>query len=79
MTSRGKVAKKLALYPPKELMLKLGLNEGKKVSYKVEDGRLVVEPIPDPIELALHSKKWTKTGARELERESERTQRELYG
>jgi virulence-associated protein VagC len=79
MSARGKVAKKLALYPPKELMLKLGMDEGKKVSYKVEDGRLVVEPIPDPIDLALRSKKWAKTSVRELELESEKEQRELYG
>ncbi len=79
MTARGKVAKKLALYPPKELMLKLGLHEGKKVGYKVEDGRLVVEPIPDPIELALRYKKWAKTSVKELELLSEKEQRELYG
>jgi hypothetical protein len=39
----------------------------------------VVEPIPDPIDLALRSKKWAKTSVRELELESEKEQRELYG
>jgi hypothetical protein len=31
------------------------------VRYETEDGRLVVEPLPDPIDVAFHSKKWTKT------------------
>jgi bifunctional DNA-binding transcriptional regulator/antitoxin component of YhaV-PrlF toxin-antitoxin module len=32
--------------PPKEIREKLGLNAYTKVIYKIEDGRLIVEPIP---------------------------------
>ncbi|MCS4540650.1 MAG: AbrB/MazE/SpoVT family DNA-binding domain-containing protein [Thaumarchaeota archaeon] len=78
MAREGKVAKKLALYPPKRLMNELGLKEGQRVKYKVEGGKLVVEPLPDPIDIALHSKKWAKTSAREFELESEKEQSELY-
>jgi antitoxin component of MazEF toxin-antitoxin module len=77
LTNEGKVAKKFALYPPKVLMAQLGLKEGQKVRYEVEGGKLVVELLSDPIALALNSKKWARTSARELEMLSEREQSEL--
>ena len=77
MTNEGKVAKKFALYPPKVLMAQLGLKEGQKVRYEVEGGKLVVELLSDPIALALNSKKWARTSARELEMLSEQEQSEL--
>jgi virulence-associated protein VagC len=78
MKAEGKVAKKFALYPPKALISKLGLKEGQRVRYVIEDGKLVVEPLPDPIDLALHSKKWMKTSVMEFESESEKEQSESY-
>jgi len=79
LASTGKVAKKRALYPPKSIMDKLNLNEGQLVKYRIEDKRLVVEPVRDPLELAIKSKKWGKTTVKEFEEESEKEQRELYG
>ena len=78
MTAEGKVAKKFALYPPKGLINELGLKEGQRVRYVIEDGKLVVEPLPDPIDLALHSKKWMKTSVNGFESESQKEQSELY-
>lgn len=75
---KGKVAKKFALYPPKKILEKLGLREGQLVSYKVKEGRLLVEPIPDPLDLALRSKKWARTNVKVFEKESEQEQ-ERYG
>jgi antitoxin component of MazEF toxin-antitoxin module len=77
LTNEGKVAKKFALYPPKSLMEQLGLKEGQKVRYGVEDGKLVVELLPDPIDLALNSKKWATTSSKALEELSEKEQSEL--
>jgi antitoxin component of MazEF toxin-antitoxin module len=74
---KGKVAKKFALYPPKEMMKRLGLREGQRVGYEVVAGQLVVKPIEDPFELAIKSKKWAKTSVKEFEAESEREQNEL--
>ncbi|MHB1868580.1 MAG: AbrB/MazE/SpoVT family DNA-binding domain-containing protein [Nitrososphaerales archaeon] len=79
MASTGKVAKKRALYPPKSVMDMLELKEGQLVKYTIEDKKLIVEPLRDPIELALTSKKWGKTTVREFEQESEKEQEELYG
>jgi len=40
------VGSKGELFPPKEIRQKLGLHAHVKVIYKIEDGRLVVEPVP---------------------------------
>lgn len=57
MELKGEVAKKFALYPPKEMMRQLGLREGQTVGYEMIGGHLVVKPIEDPLELASNSKK----------------------
>ena len=42
----GRVGSKGELFPPKEIREKLGLRPHTKVLYKIEEGRLLVEPIP---------------------------------
>ena len=44
--SRNRVGSKGELFPPKEIRRRLGLNPHVKVIYKVEGGRLLVEPVP---------------------------------
>jgi bifunctional DNA-binding transcriptional regulator/antitoxin component of YhaV-PrlF toxin-antitoxin module len=43
---KSRVGSKGELFPPKEIKEKLGLRAHMKVLYKVENGRLIVEPIP---------------------------------
>ena len=43
---KSRVGSKGELFPPKEIREKLGLQPHRKVIYTIEDGRLVVEPIP---------------------------------
>jgi len=43
---KSRVGSKGELFPPKEVREKLGLRAHAKVIYKVENGRLVVEPVP---------------------------------
>jgi len=45
--SRSRVGSKGELFPPKEIREKLGLRAHVKVIYKIEEGRLVVEPVPN--------------------------------
>jgi len=45
--SKSRVGSKGELFPPKEIREKLGLRAHVKVIYKIEEGRLVVEPIPN--------------------------------
>ena len=42
----SRVGSKNELFPPKEIREKLGLKPGVKVIFRVEDGKLIVEPIP---------------------------------
>jgi len=42
----SRVGSKGELFPPKELRRRLGLRAHTKVIYKIESGRLVVEPVP---------------------------------
>jgi bifunctional DNA-binding transcriptional regulator/antitoxin component of YhaV-PrlF toxin-antitoxin module len=77
LRAKGRVAKKYALYPPKEIVDRLGLREGQTVAYELTGRELVVKPIEDPLELAVKSKKWAKTTVKEFEEQSQREQNEL--
>ncbi|MFQ6085723.1 MAG: AbrB/MazE/SpoVT family DNA-binding domain-containing protein [Candidatus Bathyarchaeia archaeon] len=46
MDDEKRVGSKGELFPPKEVREKLGLRPRMKVIYRIEAGRLVVEPIP---------------------------------
>jgi len=43
---KSRVGSKGELFPPKEIRERLGLHAHTKVIYKIEGGRLVVEPVP---------------------------------
>lgn len=46
MLTESRVGSKGELFPPKKIREKLGLKPHTKVIYRVEEGRLIVEPIP---------------------------------
>lgn len=77
MQAVGKVGKRSTLYPPKELMRRLGLKEGYKIVFRVEGDRLIIEKVKDPWMLALQTYKWAETTVEEFERESEELQEEF--
>jgi len=43
---KSRVGSKGELFPPKEIRRRLGLRAHTKVIYRIESGRLVVEPVP---------------------------------
>jgi bifunctional DNA-binding transcriptional regulator/antitoxin component of YhaV-PrlF toxin-antitoxin module len=43
---KSRVGSKGELFPPKEIRRRLGLRAHTKVIYKIESGRLIVEPVP---------------------------------
>jgi AbrB family looped-hinge helix DNA binding protein len=43
---KSRVGSKGELFPPKEIREKLRLHANTKVIYRIEEGRLVVEPVP---------------------------------
>ncbi len=72
---RGRVGKRGQIYLPKHIREQLNLREGDVVKFELNNGKLIVIPIPDPIELALKGKKWTIVSPEEIERISEEEQR----
>jgi len=46
MIIEGRVGSKGELFPPKKIREKLGLKPNMKIIYRIERGRLIVEPIP---------------------------------
>jgi len=73
----GRVGKRYTLYPPKELLEAIGVKEGDLVVYRVENGKLIVEPLTNPFEYALKVKKWAKTSLEEIEEFSSKLQAEI--
>lgn len=76
--SESRVGSKGELFPSKEIREKLGLKPHTRVIYRVVDGRLVIEPVPDlkdllcePPELEITQDDLEKD-RRKLSRESER-------
>lgn len=74
-----KVGKKGTIYLPKKILAEMNIKEGDSVIVKIENNKLVLEIIPDPLALALKVKKWAETTVEEFEKESEAIQEDLYG
>ena len=64
----ARIGKKFALYLPKSVVDLLKVKEGDMVKISIEGGKMIVEVIRDPIDLALHGKKFAKISAEEVER-----------
>ena len=50
-TVESRVGSKGELFPPKEIREKLGLKPNTRILYRISEGKLVVEPVPDLEEL----------------------------
>jgi len=74
-----RVGKKGAIYLPRSVMRELGVREGDMAVLRVEEGRVILEFIQDPLSLALSIEPWAETTVEEFEKESEEEQSELYG
>lgn len=62
-----RVGKKHTVYLPKAVVEATGLKEGDKVLLRVMDGTVVVEPLMDPLELALHGGKYATIDPEQIE------------
>jgi hypothetical protein len=52
----------------------LGLEEGSRLAVVVEEGSIRLIPIEDPLDLALHGRKYARIKAEDLEKWSEEWQ-----
>ena len=65
---KSRVGSKGELFPPKEIREKLGSPRSHRVIYKIEDGRLVVEPVPS-LEKVLKEKSLVEITLEEFHRQ----------
>ena len=76
---KAKVGRRRTLVIPKRIAERVGITEGTVVLLRVEGNRIVVEPEPDAVWLAIHGEKVAKVSLKELEEESLERQEELGG
>ncbi len=65
-----RVGKERTIVIPERVAEMLGIREGSLLELRVEDGRMVLEPVPDAIELSLSGEKLARVTLEELEAES---------
>lgn len=68
LTVEAKIGKKFTVYLPKVVVQSLDLKEGERILLKVKGDNLVMEPLRDPIQLALTGKKFASLTPEEAER-----------
>ncbi len=76
LTTHSQVGKKNTIYLPKSVVKITGIKEGMKILLIVEDGKITIEPVHDPIELAIMGKKFAKMSVEEVEEISSEHQAE---
>lgn len=71
-----RVSKKNTVYIPKDVAEKVGIGEGSLLEISVDNGRIILTPVPDPLWLALYGPKFAEVSVEDIERTSEEMQRE---
>ena len=79
LEAKVRLSKKNTIYIPKSIADAVGIKEGSILKLRVENSRIIIEPVPDPFELALKGTKFAKISFEEFEKESEEMQNELFG
>jgi len=79
LTVTSRIGKKFTLYLPRKIVSSLGIREGDKVRISVEDGKIIIRILKNPLELALHGEKFTRISHEEIEEISLRQQRRYEG
>jgi len=79
LEAKVRLSKKNTIYIPKSIADAVGIKEGSILKLRVENSRIIIEPVPDPFDLALKGTKFAKISFEEFEKESEEMQNELFG
>jgi len=67
LTFETHIGKKYAIYLPKAVVKAVGLKEGERILLRVVGNTVVLESLSDPIQLALHGKKFASVTPEEIE------------
>ena len=79
LTVEVRVGRRRTIVIPKAVAEALGIDEGSLLELRVEGGRIVLEPVPDAVELSLRGEKVARVSLEELEAESVEQQRRYIG
>ena len=74
-----RVSKKNTIYIPKDIAVKAGISEGSYIEIKVENNRIILIPIRDPLWLAFKGPKFAELSPEEVEAISEEEQDAYVG
>lgn len=74
-----RVGKRRTIVIPKAVAEMLGIEEGSRLELRVEEGRIILEPVPDAVRLSLYGEKIARVTLEELEAESIERQKEYLG
>lgn len=67
LTTEGQIGKKHTIYLPKAVVDEASLEVGMRILITVDGNRIIIEPVPDPIALAIHGEKIASMTLEELE------------
>ena len=65
-----RVGRRRTIVIPKAVAEELGIGEGSRLWLRVEEGRIILEPVPDAVRLSLEGEKLARVSLEELEEES---------
>jgi len=75
LVTTTKVGKKFTIYIPRKIVENLKINEGDRVKMSVEKGKLVIEVVKNPLNLALSGEKFARISEEQIEQISLEEQR----
>jgi len=67
MSVETRVGKRHTIYLPKEVVEATGLEEGEKILLRVQGKTIIVEPLVDPLKLALTGEKYASMKPEQIE------------
>ncbi len=67
LKAEGQIGKKHTIYLPKAVVDEANLEVGMKIIITVEGNKIIIEPVPDPISLAIHGKKFASMTLEQIE------------
>ncbi len=70
-----RVGKRRTIVIPKAVAEMLGIEEGSRLELRVEEGRIILELVPDAVSLSLYGEKIARVTLEELEAESLKRQK----
>jgi len=67
LTTESRIGKKHTIYLPREVVEEAEVQEGMKILITVEGNQIIIEPLPNPVTLAVEGEKYATLTLEEME------------